>query len=196
MATKSIKKKRKNPPSDRAAGIFGRADLDSADVDWKKMTLVGGGLIAAGLTVAWLVKVLDKPTPKKTNYGIVVTAQCSDYTITDPLVLKTRLRDAVKRAGQKDNTDPFTITAAYLTQSGIGCTSYPSVPRNPGEARLFYEVFSMVTAIMQDTNQLSQPQRQIFDTMAQTWAASHGAFPQDPIIFDDEEVTPDPPPFA
>jgi hypothetical protein len=182
MATKSIKKQ--NP-----------IDLDN--LNWKKLTLVGGGILAAGLTIAWVVKAFDKPAVKKTNYGLTVAPQCSNYTITDELMLKTKLREAVARAGKKDNNDPFTITAAYLTQKGIGCTSYPAVPRNPGEAKLFFDIFTMVTVIMQDTNKLSQQSRNTFDAMAKTWATSHGAFPADEvIIFEDDQIQPDAPPLA
>lgn len=144
------------------------------DWGWKKTALVGGAVLGGGI----LLTALLWPRPKKTkkpNLGLTVGPQCSNYTITDPLVLRNKLREEVGRKARLNQVDPFSITSAFLTQKALACVSYPNKTRNPGEAMLFYTIFKIVMSIMVDENKISQDGRETFELMASLWALSNGA---------------------
>lgn len=135
---------------------------------------IGAAIVAGIAGVAGIAVAATAPKPKKkVNVGLKVKAQCSGYTITDPMRLRDALRKQIAITAKKTSPDPFTETSRFLKKY-FKCTAYPNPARNPGEAELFAVVFKMVTEIMEQEMLTSADQRRTYDDMVDTWAASQG----------------------
>lgn len=147
----------------------------SSALSLKTAAIVGGAAIGAGLLTAWVAGVFAPKKKKAKPLGITVTAQCSQFNITDPHLLRSRIREYVQRQAKANQLDPLAIAAGFMRQPGLKCTAYPANPRNPGEAELYFMVVETVTSIMEEDRQLSAADKMTIDDFAAQWAASKGA---------------------
>lgn len=165
---------------DRLSTPRGLGPKRSMDDDTKRKMYIGAGIAAATLAAIGGLILVTRPAKaaKPPNIGLIVKPQCSGYTITDMMILRDQLRKELRKEVKVESPDPFTVTKRFLSQKRFGCVVYPNQTRNPGEADLFATIFVLVTELMEQERLLSGTQRQTFDTMVTTWAASQGASPR------------------
>jgi len=135
---------------------------------------IAAGVVALGAIAGAVILTAPEPPKKKKGNGLKVLPQCAGYEIVDLVRLREALRKQLRKSAKDAAPDPFQVTSAFLRAKPHNCTVYPSQTRNPGEAEVYVEVFKLVTELMEQERYTSPAQRQVFDRMAEQWAAAQG----------------------
>lgn len=137
----------------------------------QKLALGIGGAVAAAGIVATVVALW--PDDKPLRRAIEVGPQCSTYVI-DETMLRGQLQRIVRVIAATGPVDPFLIAQRYIRSVAPQCPTYPSNTQNPGQVRLFAEVFTLVLDVMVSENLLAVTDQPTWYAMMTTWAAGQG----------------------
>lgn len=128
-----------------------------------------GTVLALGTlaTVAWASK-SDPPMPKR---PIDIGPGCASYAIASQQQLHDDLRVRLREAAKLGPIDPLQLTARYIKSQAPGCQTYPANTDNPGQVKLFAEIYLQLLDVMQQDNYLAPADFPTWYQMMTTWAA-------------------------
>lgn len=140
----------------------------------KMLMGIGVGAVAVIATLGFFLTRETKASPRKKTYGLRTGPQCATYEFTDDARVQETVSELVDRTVAGGPVDPFAVTSVWLRAAAGECTSFPEASRNPGEARLYRDVFFVVLTQMKDKNLIAQDMFDTYVKMIDIWAQSQG----------------------